>query len=113
MDTIDITFRNSANLGVVFDLALDEVEKAKENNIPVQVKQDREATATAIIVLIANAAAPFVKEFLKKFIGRIAENLADRLTKQKTIEPFTIEINGKAYNLPNDLDRLRSEKRVA
>lgn len=108
MASIRMDISGAEGLGDVFNIALDEVQKARSEGVRVEVAQDR-SSIVAVIAIVAPFVEPYVKEFVVKFLGKIAEHLADKVTA-KTVEPFTVTVNGAQYTLPKDLERMRKEQ---
>jgi hypothetical protein len=108
MSAIKMNISGAEGLGDAFNIALEEVQKARSQGVVVEVAQDR-SSVVAAIVLVASFAQPYVKEFVVKFLGRIAEHLADKVAA-KTVEPFTVTINDAQYTLPKDLERMRKDQ---
>lgn len=110
--SVTVNIHGAENLGEVFDIMLEEAQAARAQGVPVEVAQERGVMESAIIITIGSLIEPFVKEFLTKFLGRVAQNIADRLSspKPKPVEPFTVTVNGTSYTLPDDLERMRSEQ---
>jgi len=75
MSAIKMNISGAEGLGDAFNIALEEVQKARSQGVVVEVAQDR-SSVVAAIVLVASFAQPYVKEFVVKFLGRIAEHLA-------------------------------------
>lgn len=109
MPSIKVNIRGAENLGEIFDITLEEAQAARSAGVPVELSQERGVVEGAILFTIATAVEPYVKEFLLKLLGRIAQNLADRLISAQPVEPFEITVNDKIYKLPADLKRMREE----
>lgn len=110
MSSVRIMIHGAEKLGEVFDIAEEEVQKARTEGIQVELSQERGIADAAILFTVAAIVEPFVKEFLNKFLGRIASNLADRLTKSDEVESFVIVVNDIRYTLPEDLERMRQDQ---
>lgn len=106
---LEIVIHGAEQLGVLYDVIEEEVHTAQEQQIPIQLRQERGVLTTAIWISIGKIVEPYIKEFLTTFIKRIANNIADRLTKKDTIQPFKIVVDGTTYMMPDDLERLRNE----
>lgn len=112
MSSIKVNIRGAERLGEIFDITVEEINEARNAGVPVSLSQERGVFEGAIILTIATIVEPFVKEFLMKFLGRIAQNLADRLMSPQPVESFVITVNDTHYRLPDDLERLRQEQNL-
>jgi hypothetical protein len=108
MSSIKMNISGAEGLGDAFNIALEEAQEARSKGVAVEIAQDRSSVLAAIVV-VASFAQPYVKEFVVKFLGRLAEHLADKATAKK-VEPFTVTINGAKYTLPDDLERMRKDQ---